>query len=149
MTTDDPSESPLPAPAGKLLCVEDDETSLAIVEVMMKRFPQIQLTEATNGADGIRLARAERPDLVLLDMQLPDMSGIEVLQALRSDAATRTLRVVAVSANAMPADMALAQQHGAQAYWTKPLDLVRFRKDVRRLLHDECPAPASSTTGLC
>src|SRR3954464_13005220 len=94
MSTDDLSESPLQVPAGKLLCVEDDETSMAIVEVMMKRFPEIHLTEATNGAEGIRLARSERPDLVLLDMHLPDMSGLEVVRQLNPDIAANGLRVI-------------------------------------------------------
>jgi DNA-binding response OmpR family regulator len=134
MTTDDAPEAPAPAPAGKLLCVEDDETSMAIVEVMMKRFPEIQLTEATNGKDGIRLARAERPDLVLLDMHLPDMSGLEVVRQLNPDIAANGLRVIILTGDPLTMDVIKAMSLGAFEYWVKPLTLDVLESGIKRAL---------------
>jgi len=82
------------------------------------------------------MARADRPDLVLLDILLPGMDGYEVLARLRADPATRALRVVAVTANAMPDDIARALAAGFDGYLTKPLDLEPVLAVVRATLHD-------------
>ena len=134
MNAEDPPESPSPQPTGKLLCIEDDETSMVLVEVMMKRFPDIQLTEATNGADGIRLARAERPDLVLLDMHLPDMSGLDLLRHLKADPATATVPVIVVSADATAQQVDAALDAGAVRYLTKPVGVIELLSTVDDLL---------------
>jgi CheY-like chemotaxis protein len=88
----------------------------------------------TNGRAGIALAAKLQPDLLLLDMQLPDIDGIEVLQRLKKDCATRELRVVVLSADAMPEDLRRARAFGAEEYRTKPLAFESFLADVSRLL---------------
>ncbi len=95
------------------------------------------LAVAERPEQGLVMARAERPDLVLLDIQLSGMDGCEVLARLRADPATRTLRVVAVTANAMPDDMAGALAAGFDGYLTKPLDLEPVLAVVRSALHDK------------
>jgi CheY-like chemotaxis protein len=131
---------PSPAPAGEvpprgcILYIEDNPVNVVLVETFLSRWEGVRLEIAANGATGIRMARELRPDLVLLDMHLPDMSGAEVLQALRGDASTRGLRVIALSASAMPEDIAQARQHGVSDYWTKPLDFTRFLNDIGALL---------------
>ena len=140
---------PIPPPSelrGKVLYVEDDPINMVLVESTLQAFPGITMIKAATGAEGIRLARTEWPDLVILDMHLPDMGGADVLQALRGDESTRGVRVIALSASAMPEDIALARRHGACDYWTKPLDFTRFLNDIGTLLGRNCvcaapPAP--------
>ena len=90
---------------------------------------------AESPAEGLRLARSERPALVLLDVQMPGMDGFAVLRQLRDDEATRAIPVLAVSANAMQPDIDAALQAGFDDYLTKPLDLERLEHGVRRWLH--------------
>ncbi|MGY4829712.1 ATP-binding protein [Sphaerotilaceae bacterium SBD11-9] len=122
------------APQGVVLYVEDNPINLLLVEQLLLPWQGVRLVQAETGEKGIELARALRPDLLLLDMRLPDMDGPEVLKALRADPQTRELRVVALSASAMPDEVALARESGAFDYWTKPLDFERFMADMRRLL---------------
>jgi PAS domain S-box-containing protein len=121
-------------PEGLVLYIEDNPINLLLVEQLLLSWPGIRLVQAETAAKGLELARALRPDLVLLDMRLPDMSGPEVLAALQADGGTRELRVVALSASAMPEEVALARACGACDYWTKPIDFDRFTADMRRLL---------------
>jgi PAS domain S-box-containing protein len=121
-------------PEGTVLYIEDNPINLLLVEQLLLRWPGIRLLQAETGEKGIELAQALQPDLVLLDMRLPDMSGPEVLEELGAHERTRGLRVVALSASAMPEEVALAREGGACDYWTKPLDFERFTLDLRRLL---------------
>ncbi|MCR5882912.1 response regulator [Rhizobacter sp. J219] len=121
-------------PEGTVLYIEDNPINLLLVEQLLLRWPGVRLLQAETGEKGIELAQALRPDLVLLDMRLPDMSGPEVLEELREHPRTRGLRVVALSASAMPEEVALAREGGAHDYWTKPLDFDRFTADLKRLL---------------
>ena len=118
-------------PVGSLLYIEDNLVNVLLVEQLLERWPGVRMAHAEFGRQGIELARSSHPDLVLLDMQLPDMDGIEVLNILREDAATRDLRVVVLSASAMDEDVNSARRHGALDYWTKPLDFDRFLAGVR------------------
>lgn len=122
-----------------VLYIEDDPVNRILVEQMLSRCEGVQLLQAETGEDGIAMARQTGPDLVLLDMQLPDMTGFEVLEALRSDARTEALPVVAVSANAAEADVAKAFDFGAVDYWTKPLKLDAFLAEVSSLLRASAP----------
>lgn len=124
-----------------VLYIEDEPVNQILVEQMLLRCDGVRLLQAENGADGIALARSVLPDLVLLDMHLPDMTGFDVIAALRGDPLTEGLQVVAVSANAIPADMTKAMDLGALGYWTKPLKLDAFVAGVSALvgprLHSE------------
>ncbi|MEO8523335.1 MAG: ATP-binding protein [Caldimonas sp.] len=121
-------------PEGVVLYIEDDPVNRLVVENMLLSRKSVRLLAAENGRSGIERAIACQPDLVLLDMQLPDMSGLDVLKALRADPRTRSLWVVALSASAMPGDVALAKELGAMDYWTKPLDLQAFLGGITTLL---------------
>lgn len=113
-----------------VLYIEDDPVNRILVKQMLLRCEGVTLLLAETGGDGIKTAQQQKPDLVLLDMQLPDMSGFDVLKALRGDTRTQNLPVVAVSANAIDADVAKAFELGAMDYWTKPLQLDEFLAGV-------------------
>jgi PAS domain S-box-containing protein len=121
-------------PQGVVLYIEDNPVNLLLVQQLLERWPAVRLLQADSGAEGIALAGTHRPGLVLLDMQLPDMDGIAVLQALQQDPATRALRIVVLSASAMEDEVLRARAHGALDYWTKPLDFEAFLAGVRAQL---------------
>jgi CheY-like chemotaxis protein len=100
--------------------------------------PDLALHVATDGLSGVAQALALRPKLVLLDMQLPDIDGHEVLRRLRVQPVTAHIRCIALSANAMSEDIALALKNGMADYWTKPLDFSAFLRAPDRLVG---PAP--------
>jgi len=124
-----------------VLYVEDNPVNVLLVQQLLARWPQIELVSAEDGQAGLELARRLHPDLVLLDMQLPDMDGLGVLDELRRDPATATLGVVVLSASDHPDDRRRAHAAGAREYWTKPLDLRSFPADVIRAI-GRAPAPA-------
>src|SRR5262249_48788264 len=102
---------------GKVVCIEDESISLTIIEDLLKRFPQVQLLKATTGAEGVRLVREQRPDFVLLDMHLPDTSGLEVVRQLNEDIASWGLRVTILTGDTLTMDIIKALSLGAFAYW--------------------------------
>ncbi len=93
------------APLSTLLYVEDNPANLKLVEQLIARRPTIRLLTAVDGNQGIQLARAHQPDVILMDINLPGISGIEALKILRDDPATARIPIVALSANAMPRDI--------------------------------------------
>lgn len=129
-TTAPPEEQPI----GTVLYVEDNPTNAEIVEQVLARSGDIRLVLAPDGASGLERARTLRPDIILLDMQLPDMAGLDVLKRLKEDPGTLGLTVVALSANAVPDDVAAARAAGAADYWTKPIDVERFVEGMRKLM---------------
>ena len=133
----DAPPAPLP-PGGRLLYIEDNEVNLLIVRELMHLRDDLPFLSAPDGGSGLAAARAEQPALILLDMQLPDMDGHEVLRQLRADPATAGILCIAVSANAMPEDILRARQAGFDDYWTKPLDLSAFLRGITALFG---PAP--------
>ena len=125
---DAPVEKPVPAalPAGRVLYIEDNPVNVILVEELIAQRGGLALSCAATGQDGVEQARALRPDLVLIDMQLPDIDGFEVLRRLRADPLTATTSCIALSANAMPDDVARAMAAGFDDYWTKPIRFSRF-----------------------
>ena len=121
-------------PTGLLLYIEDNEVNVLLVQQCLAHWPSLRLVSAPDGATGIAMARDRKPDLVLLDMHLPDMHGRDVLAALQADPATRHLRVVALSASAMQADIDAARAAGALDYWTKPIDVAQLRAGVAQFM---------------
>jgi PAS domain S-box-containing protein len=109
-----------------VLYVEDNSANLRLVERAVARRPGISLLTAQQGGIGIELARQHHPDLILLDLHLPDLSGEEVLRSLQEDPVTRRVPVVMVSADATPARVKQLLAAGARTYLTKPLDMRRF-----------------------
>jgi signal transduction histidine kinase len=120
------------APA--LLYIEDNDVNMLIVRELLTQRPRVAFHGAPDGASGVRLARELRPSLILIDMQLPDIDGTEVLRRLRADPVTASVRCIALSANAMPEDVASARAAGFDDYWTKPIDLTAFLRAVDALI---------------
>lgn len=118
--------------AQHLLYIEDNEVNALIVQELLARSGGPPLRVARTGASGVAQALAEPPTLVLVDMHLPDMDGFEVLRQLRAHPRGSALPCVALSANAMPEDMALARAAGFADYWTKPLDFQAFLAGLQR-----------------
>jgi PAS domain S-box-containing protein len=106
--------------------VEDNETNVEVMRGMLAQRPQVRLTVSLNGLDGLSAIRQSRPDLVLLDMQLPDISGLELLRHLKTDEELADIPVIVVSADATTARIQEALTLGAAHYVTKPVDLRRF-----------------------
>jgi CheY-like chemotaxis protein len=131
-----------PAVHGTVLYIEDTRANLELVEQVLDARPGVRLLSAETGEEGITLACLERPDLILLDLKLPDLSGADVLARLRDHPSTNHIPVVIVSADATPgrADQLLAD--GAAAYLTKPLA-------ISHLLHtlDEHLASTGASIG--
>jgi PAS domain S-box-containing protein len=109
-----------------LLCVEDNPANLMLVEKLMERRPDIQLLVARDGIRGIEKARAARPDVILMDINLPGISGLIALGILAEDPETASIPVIALSANAMPVDIERGLAAGFFRYLTKPIKVTEF-----------------------
>jgi len=116
-----------------ILIVEDNEKNMKLVRDILRHNGHDTL-EATTGVDGVRLAVAKRPDLVLMDIQLPDIDGIEALRRIREERALDAMPVVAVSASVMPDDQQKIVASGFDAFVTKPINLRQFLETVKRFL---------------
>jgi CheY-like chemotaxis protein len=122
------------APAAHtILYIEDNLANLKIVEHILARRPGCTLIPALQGRIGIDLARQHHPDLILLDLNLPDISGDEVLRRLRADSRLHHIPVIVISADATPRQIDQLLAAGVRAYLTKPIDLKRFLSAL-----DEC-----------
>ena len=109
-----------------LLYVEDNPANLKLVQQIIARYPDMRLLTAINGTGGIEMARSSLPDVILMDINLPDINGFEALRILRSDPATAHIPIVAISANAMPSDIKKGLEAGFLHYITKPIKLNEF-----------------------
>ena len=109
-----------------VLYVEDNPANLKLVERLIGRRNDLRLLSATDGATGVKMARNELPDVILMDINLPGISGIDALQILRDDKATRHIPVLALSANAMPRDIQKGLDAGFFRYLTKPIKVIEF-----------------------
>ena len=105
------------------------------------RHHKYETLEAANGLDGVRIASGSRPDLVLMDIQLPDIDGIEALRRIRLERALDALPVIAVSASVMPDDQQKIVASGFDAFITKPINLKQFLATVQRLLAEGRASP--------
>ena len=119
------ASAPVPMQSGSgqrtLLYVEDNPANLLLIEKLIARRPDIRLLTATDGNRGIEIARSARPDVILMDINLPGISGIDAMKILANDPATAKIPVVALSANAMPHDIARGLSAGFYRYLTKPI----------------------------
>jgi CheY-like chemotaxis protein len=122
------------APLRTLLYVEDNPANLKLIEQLIARRPDIRLLTAKEGIGGIRLARAHLPEVILMDINLPGISGIEALGILRQDPVTAHIPVVALSANAMPRDIEKGLHAGFFRYLTKPIKVNEFMATLEEAL---------------
>jgi CheY-like chemotaxis protein len=109
-----------------LLYVEDNLANMELVAQLVARRPDLRLLRAEDGMRGIALARSHLPDMILMDINLPGISGLQALKLLREDPQTRHIPVVALSANAMPRDIERGMEAGFLRYLTKPIKIAEF-----------------------
>ena len=121
-----------------VLIVEDNDKNLKLVRDVLQ-VKGYQTIEAGTGEDGIALARERRPDLILMDIQLPGISGIEALKVLRADASTAHIPCIAVTASVMQQDRNLITEAGFDGYIGKPINLKEFIDTVRAMLERKAP----------
>ena len=114
------------APVRTLLYVEDNHANLKLVEQLIARRPDLRLLSAVDGRTGIEIARAFQPEMILMDINLPGISGIDAMLILREDPTTAHIPVVALSANAMPRDILKGLEAGFFRYLTKPIKVNEF-----------------------
>ena len=136
-----PTNDPLttvPADDGRpyVLYIEDNETSFRMVEQILQDIPAINLCWANCGRAGLAAAQAHIPELILLDLDLPDMHGSEVLRTLQQEPATAGIPVIVVSADISPRQIERMLAAGARNYLTKPFDIRRFLVMVEKILEN-------------
>jgi signal transduction histidine kinase len=122
----DPHGAVVHATRGTVLCIEDNPSNLLLLERALLRRPGVRLVSATEGRRGVSIATDLAPDLIVMDLDLPDIDGEEALSLLLGDARTREIPVVVVTADATSERMQRLLASGAREYLTKPLDVRRF-----------------------
>jgi two-component system, cell cycle response regulator DivK len=119
--------------AKTILYVEDNELNRKIVRDLLRR-TAYRLIEATDGESGIATALEERPDLILMDLQLPKVSGIDAVRALRNAPATADIPIIAITSFALSGDQQKAKEAGASAYLAKPYSPFDLLNVIRKLV---------------
>jgi CheY-like chemotaxis protein len=125
-----PDPGPVPERTPTLLCIEDNPSSLALLEQILERRPALKLLTARRGDEGAELAARHRPDVVVLDLDLPDVGGEQVLAALHADPLTADVPIVILTASAHPRQRTRLLAAGADAYLTKPIDVAEFLRVI-------------------
>jgi CheY-like chemotaxis protein len=120
----------------KILLVEDNEMNLDMLSRRLRR-QGYEIVTATDGKRGLTAAQAEAPDLILMDMSLPEMDGLEATRLLKADVNTRHIPVIALSAHAMVSDRHRALEAGCDDYDTKPVDFKRLVSKIESNLRQE------------
>ncbi len=139
---DSPGLSPLAVMApsspdlvrGRVLYVEDNPVNLSVMEFIFQKLPGVELLTAESAEVGLQLIREHQPDLVLMDISLPGMNGLEALQAIKADPDIAAIPVIAVSAAALPGDVAAGLEAGFLAYFTKPFDVDTLLSRIHEVL---------------
>lgn len=132
----------------RVLCVEDNPASLRLIEQIIGQRRDLHLLTAANASDGIRLARQYQPRAILMDHNLPGMSGSEALAVLKQDSRTAHIPVIAVTANAMPEAIALGLENGFFRYLTKPINVRQLEDALDQALLASSNAQRLRTTRL-
>jgi two-component system, cell cycle response regulator DivK len=116
-----------------ILIVEDNDKNMKLLRDILRHHGYVTL-EATSGRDAVRLAIEHRPDLALMDIRLPDIDGIHALQLMREQPTLDAMRVLAVSASAMPEEQAKVVESGFDGFVAKPISVRHFLETVERVL---------------
>ncbi|MDP3474768.1 ATP-binding protein [Hydrogenophaga sp.] len=128
------TEAPLGAPQHTVLYVEDNPANLELVELIVARRPDLRLLGAADASVGIEFARVYQPEVILMDINLPGISGVEAMKILRADPSTAHIPIIALSANAVPRDIARAMAAGFFNYITKPIQVNQFMEALDQAL---------------
>jgi two-component system, cell cycle response regulator DivK len=121
-----------------ILIVEDNDKNMKLARDVLQAKGYSTL-EAVNGEDGVRLALEHKPDLVLMDIQLPDINGVEAFARIRANVGTATIPVVAFTASVTPMDRSRITDAGFDGFISKPINLKEFLETVRRTLEGRAP----------
>ena len=119
-----------------ILIVEDNELNMKLFNDLLEAHGY-RTVQARNGVEAVELARAHHPNLILMDIQLPEVSGLQVTQWIKDDESLRSIPVVAITAFAMKGDEEKIRQGGCEAYLSKPISVVKFLETVRNFLVDK------------
>ena len=122
----------------KLIIVEDHPAVADLIEEMLS-VDEYQVIKIHSSTGALAVIRAEKPDVVLLDIMMPDVSGLEVLRFMRREPGFQQIPVVIVSAKTLPADIRTGLDAGAEAYLTKPVDMEVLRETVARVIREAAP----------
>jgi len=117
----------------RILVIEDNEDNLSLMRLLLER-ANYEVLAATNGFAGLEAARAEQPNLILLDLAMPEMDGWEVARELKNDIVTRNIPIIAVTAHALPKDRERAVEAGCNAFIVKPFSVSKLISEIENLL---------------
>ena len=120
--------------AKKILIVEDNELNMKLFHDLLES-RGYDILQTRDGMDALKLARSEKPDLILMDIQLPEVSGLEVTKWLKEDDNLKQIPVVAVTAFAMKGDEEKIREGGCEAYIAKPISVANFLETVEQFLN--------------
>ena len=120
----------------KVLIVEDNDLNMKLFNDLLVAHGYGTL-QTKDGVEALALARQHRPDLILMDIQLPEVSGLQVTQWIKGDADLRMIPIIAVTAFAMKGDEEKIRQGGCEAYLSKPISIVKFLETIRLYLHEQ------------
>ena len=123
----------VPATQKRVLIVEDNELNMKLFNDLLEAHGYFTL-QTKDGVEALRMARAHRPDLILMDIQLPEVSGLEVTKWLKEDDELRSIPIIAVTAFAMKGDEQKIRDGGCEAYIAKPISVASFMSTVERFL---------------
>jgi two-component system cell cycle response regulator DivK len=118
-----------------ILIVEDNELNMKLFNDLLEAHGY-KTVQTRSGLEAVGLAREHQPDLILMDIQLPEVSGLEVTRWLKEDEALRHIPVIAITAFAMKGDEEKIRQGGCEAYLSKPISIVKFIETIRLYLHE-------------
>jgi len=124
-------------PMKKIAIVEDNKKNLELFKAVLGMIPNVDIITAENGKDGLQLIKSDDPDIILLDIQLPDMKGTEICQKLRTIDRFKDTPILAVTSFAMKGDRLRILEAGFNDYISKPLNIMNFRKTIQNLVEME------------
>jgi len=128
-------------PAKKVLVVEDNELNMKLFCDLLDAFG-FETVQSRDGLKAVELARANKPDLIIMDIQLPEVSGLDLTRWIKDDASIKTIPIMAVTAFAMRQDERLVREAGCEAYMSKPIQMTAFITEVKRLTGTLTATPA-------
>ena len=124
----------------KTVLIVEDEADAAELFAEMMRVSGFRVQKTSSSAPALRMMTEEKPDIVLLDIMMPEISGLDILRQMRQDPALANIPVVVVSAKSMPADIRNGMEAGASTYLTKPVGFLELKEAVERALESQSPA---------